>query len=298
MAIYQGGIPTATARTLLQNLAPHAWGPGTGQTFPNGVGSQSWMNQYPGGRQIIQEGPAPGFPSGSPIPSTGATGLNVAAMFGMSGLPQELIDQMNAELGSGLDLATAQTLAYNTILSSDWFAQTYPGYFDGLSTNRWSSPKEYKGMVLDYNALSQQWTDTPLSTGDFLSMVNQGISVQDYAKILAGAAWTQANTPDVQTEFGAYDTGPLSGRELTKLGQTEVGYGSNLGVALQKRMQDAQNRMARIFQGVAASPTLTGKTSGTGLQAPSLGGGANQTPEVEGYRLGAVQSTQGTFGGL
>lgn len=108
-----------------------------------------------------------------------------------------------------------------------------------------------------YNAVSQQYTGSPIARGVLEGFYNQGVSATQYAHQQAGSAYANANRGDIQQVSGSFGQGLLSDEQLQQLGQESTGYDTPQGADLLAQFQKAQQRLAGVFRGVLGSPAVT-----------------------------------------
>lgn len=255
------------------DVSSSAAGGPTGSTpFTNPVGADGQQSATP----------APDSPqAGDDNAGNGATNPTTPSdwaeiFWGSLGLPSDLVAQLDATLAQYPDATTAQAIGMNMIMQSGWFAQTFPGYQMGEANGLYSDMTGYRNYVNALNTLSNQYNGSNVSTGDVLSLLQQGLSPDTYGKRLAGAAYVNANSPDIQRTLGAFGNqagqgpgGQLTQDQLTAYGQEEAGIDTPLGQQLNTAYAAAKTRMDKVFQGVLGRPA--GLTLGQqGLNAPGL----------------------------
>lgn len=99
-----------------------------------------------------------------------------------------------------------------------------------------------------------------------------GVAPVDIGRQLAGGAFIAANKNQIQYATGAFgDTGQLTPQELKAFGEEQAGLDSPLGNRVNTIVQMAGKRLAGIFSGNLATPTLSVGSSGK-IGSTTLGG--------------------------
>jgi hypothetical protein len=89
-------------------------------------------------------------------------------------------------------------------------------------------------------------------------LYGSGRTVTQVGQHLAGQSYIGANQNQLQYLSGAFgDSGQLTTDQLSAYGDQQAGLQTPLGDLIAQRLQSAQQRFARVFQGTLASPSLS-----------------------------------------
>lgn len=196
------------------------------------------------------------------------------------GLPPDVMAEVNRIFQSTPDVnqATARAMAY--IRGTGWYATTFPGINEARARGIVQDERDYRRRLNDANTLYKQYLGRDMTTAEFVSDLGEGISLDVVGRRFEGAAYIKANRGDIQYAAGnfGFGQGQLSEEELKMFGRQQAGLGSDLGASLAKRVQDAYNRVRRVFEGTLATPSVgMGRegVTGTSLRARQL-----ETPDI------------------
>ncbi len=209
---------------------------------------------------------------------TGLSGNAADATFGFYGLPSDVQAEVDQIFANTADVNAATQLALAYIRGTDWYAQTYPGIQQGIQNGVVGSEADYRAYVNQINQLTLQYYGRQATSQDIANYLGQGFSVGRVGQGFQGQAYVTANRPALQYQFGAFGDGRLSDDQLTALGNESAGIDTALGQQIQNQLKLAQQRIQRVFQGTAATPSLSVGTNG--LSAPSLQGQRAGAPDV------------------
>jgi hypothetical protein len=241
----------------------------------------------------------PGGPQAPPVylqPTPAAPGPTVEPInwLGIPGLPQDIINRIDAIFRDGGPNAAERAVAY--LRTTPWHQQTYYGFAQGALKGLWGSEAEYMGWKGGVNAAYRRYMGRDATNDELLSFADAGWGVGEIGQRLEfsagfkelfrryngreatqeeinayygsggsldvlgrkfeGRAIVGAERPDLQYVTGAFDTGQLSEEELTAYGEQKAGLGSTLGVNIMTRVQKAMERVNRVFQGTLATGSL------------------------------------------
>ena len=176
----------------------------------------------------------------------------------------------------------AAALGENYLRGTTWFQNTFPGFNQGLTAGLFTDETGYRSYVNELNQSTQQYLGRAVTSNEVVTALGQGRSSQMYANYLQGAAYTQTLAPEAQYEAGAFTAeGRLSQADLTAYGNEKAGIDTAQGQAITQRLQLANQKMQKIFQGTLATPSLT--LGPQGLYSPDLQGakqGRGGTPDI------------------
>lgn len=106
-----------------------------------------------------------------------------------------------------------------------------------------------------------------LTRADLEGLYRSGTSASTVGRQFAGDAYANAYAPDLQYLSGNFGDGQLSATDLSAYGREQAGLDTPLGQMLTRRLDQAQARVTKVFQGVVASPVLS--LSGGRLRGPA-----------------------------
>lgn len=163
--------------------------------------------------------------------------------------------------------ASAAGLAY--IRGTQWYAKTFQGIGAGIKAGLFSDEAGYRAYVNDMNQVYRRFYNRDVTTQEVSDFLNNGTNPNAINQHLTGQATVQAQLPDLQYELGAFDSqGRASDAEISAYGDQLGGLGNTIGPKLQDRLDKARQKMATIFQGTLATPSLSmvmGKPVATSL---------------------------------
>lgn len=147
--------------------------------------------------------------------------------------------------------------------TTDWFEAKFPGVAAGIKAGIFNpaAPEDdwrrYRGSV---NAYYRQYYGRDATDAEIGQHLGAGETADYVGRRFYGSAWVTANKEEIGYLSGAFGGGALTEPELDELGKNEAGIGGALGQSLNKALQDAQQRMQRVFEGVLATGSF-GQTS-------------------------------------
>lgn len=201
-------------------------------------------------------GPASGIPGGSAVPPsyyydpTQATSF--LQQFGIDDKEvQNVIDQVFRTGGS-----PEQALA--ALRGTKWYANNYQGIFEGIAKGIVSNEADYRNMLNQTNQLYQRYYGKQIDAGTFANYLKTGTDIGTISRHLSGESAYNAAAPTLDYQLGAFDpAGALTATEQQAYGDQLGGLQNPLGDKIALRVQQAQQRIAKVFQGSLASPGLT-----------------------------------------
>jgi hypothetical protein len=261
---------------------------GTGTYIP---GTSSTYGQTPGGQALAGAyGALPGTSTGTSFPNSGGTRIDpityvngvpvysgttsgtqphdwASIYFSSLGLPPDVVKAVNDIFSKYSDINEATGVALAYIRGTPWYAQTFPGIQYGIQHGIIADERDYRQYVTSIDTYAQRYLGRHISGDEITGYLAQGISPAIVGQQYAGQANVQAFGGDYKYTLGAFGEGQPTPAELTALGQEQVGLDNPVGQRMQRALQQATQRLQTIFQGTAATPSLS--TTG-GLSAPSL----------------------------
>jgi hypothetical protein len=162
------------------------------------------------------------------------------------------------------------------VRGSDWWKQTFPGFWAGASSGLFQDETGYRNWYKAANDAFKRYYGKDMTANDAVGYLGNGFSPNTIEQIGAGHAYVEANRPDIQWAEGAFDTGQLSEADLQAYGEQQSGRQSDLGTRIQQRVNAAVEKAQRVFSGTLASPNL--QLGSQGLSAPSLN--PKQKPDI------------------
>jgi hypothetical protein len=204
-------------------------------------------------------------------------------LLGIAGLPADIMAKINEIFRTYADPNQAAAVAIGYVRGTAWYAQTFVGINEGIQRGLFSDERGYR----DYrNALEQvynQWAGRVPSSEELVAALREGVSPDVVGRRFEARAWAEANRADIRFFSGSFGAGHnmFSDADIEALGRERAGLGtpSGIGLKLDKLFQEAQERMRRAFQGVAANPQLALTTRGT-LYSASTGQSASVRPDI------------------
>jgi hypothetical protein len=222
-------------------------------------------------------GQLPSSPPGS-SPTTTTGGENwAAAYFGSFGLPPDVVKKVNEIFGKYDDTERAVQFALAYIRGTPWYAETYPGIQFGIAKGIISNEQEYRQYVNAVDVLTRRYQGRNVFGTEVASWLHEGFSPELIGLRFQGSANVATFGQDYRYYLGAFGEGQPSQQEMQALGEQQAGLENPMGLRLKRALDQALTRYQKLFEGQAATPSLSlGKQ---GLNAPSLLGGRT-TPDV------------------
>lgn len=184
--------------------------------------------------------------------------IDWSSLLGQAGLPPNIINEVSRIFSRTPDVQQAIALGQAYIRSTPWYAQTYPGIQSGIKTGLISNEADYRAYQNQLDQLYRQYHNRSANPLEVAQHLTAGQSAEQVAKQFGGQAYVQANAPQIQQVAGAFgDTGPLTDKQLTALGNEQAGIDTAMGQKVTAAFARAQKRMEGAFKGVLASPALS-----------------------------------------
>jgi hypothetical protein len=210
---------------------------------------------------------------GGPTTTTDpASGIDFESLFGIYGLPADVIAEIRRIYNSTDDHDQATLLSVAFIRGTGWYAQTFPGIKEGFRLGIVGNERDYRSYTNTLNQIYRQYYGRDVAANEVAGWLTQGASPEIVGGHLGGEAWVKANEGDVQFYAGAFGEGRLSGGELQSLGEQKAGLQNTQGGQLDVRLEKAFSRARSVFEGVLANPGLS--LQGGRLSAPGLSAGS------------------------
>lgn len=164
---------------------------------------------------------------------------------------QNVIDQVFRSGGS-----PDQALA--ALRGTKWYANNYQGIFEGIAKGVVSNEADYRNMLNQTNQLYQRYYGKQVDAGTFANYLKNGTDIGTIGRHLSGESAYNAAAPTLDYQLGAFDpAGALTATEQQAYGDQLGGLQNPLGDKIALRVQQAQQRIAKVFEGSLASPGLT-----------------------------------------
>lgn len=254
------GVPTGPAGGIYAPGATNNVPYYPGQAPVAGAGSGA----TPGPPVFVNPGGTYGGGQNTPPPTT--TPVNWAqTYFGDLGLPANVQTQINGLFAQYPDdPQLAIQLAKQLVRGTPWFAQTFPGFFEGIRAGLFSDETGYRGYVNAANVFTMQYFNRPITTTEIESALHQGLSPEIIGRTYEASAISQAQGPEIQYQLGAFgDQGTQTpqqlGQSVTDVSRQQAGLGSVVGAKAQAALDRATKRMQTLFQGQLAVPNTAGQ---------------------------------------
>lgn len=221
---------------------------------------------------------APPEAPAAPGPSTPAEpnidwGELANSYFASWNLPPDVrarIEQIFRADYANIDVATQ--LALNYVRSTDWYAQTFPGIQLAEAKGLVSDEAGYRQLLNQQTQLYKQFLGRDITTDEFAANLSEGVTTTVVGQRLQGAVYAKTYGGDWNYALGAFgdaSQGRLSDEQATTLGQEQAGLDTPMGQLLNKRLQQAQQRLQGVFKGGLATPSLS--LAGGRLAGPQAG---------------------------
>lgn len=155
---------------------------------------------------------------------------------------------------------------------TDWHKNTFVGFAEGYKSGLFADEKGYRMYTQGANDLAQRYYGRGISTPELLDNFKAGFNLDRYGRELDAGAFVNANRNDFQYLGGAFGEGRFSEDDLLSMGREKAGIGNALGQGLLNKVQQAQQRLARIFQGTLATGDMAKpQTSAAGTTLSDVG---------------------------
>jgi hypothetical protein len=198
------------------------------------------------------------------------------------GFPPDVVDELTKIFQAESDPSVAQARALAYIRGTDWYAQTFPGIQDAEKLGLVNDEAGYRALLNDQNQIYRQHFGRDITTAEFAANLKSGISTAQLDAHFSGQEYIAATQGQLQFEQGAFGGGQgvLSDRELSAYGDLKYGINNPLGQVVNQKVQQAQARLAKVFQGTLATPSLSILNTGN-MAVPGLAGANNQVRQPD-----------------
>lgn len=189
------------------------------------------------------------------------------------GLPADVQNKVQQIFSNTPDVTQATALAMAYVRGTTWYGQTYPGIQEGIAKGIIGNEADYRQYLNNVNTLTKQYLGRDISATEIGDYLKQGYDPSRIGRIYQGGAIAKTSGADWNYLAGAFDeNGALTADEQSALGQEQAGIDTLLGQKVQRRLDLAKQRMAGVFGGRLATPSLS--VANGRLAATSLGGAA------------------------
>lgn len=169
------------------------------------------------------------------------------------GLPTDVLDDLQSFFNNTPNATDAELVGH--LKGTDWYRREFGAFETGVQQGLWAADsygayRNWKAGITDAMArygVASETASTVLDTA-----AKNGWGADRVEREFAADAYVKANQADLQYVGGAFDSGPYTQSELKSLGQQQVGVGNDLGAQLQTRVQQAFQKMNRLFEGTLA----------------------------------------------
>ena len=166
------------------------------------------------------------------------------------GFPADVVAQIVAIFARTSDPATAALLAQRYVRSTPWFATAFPGFQDAVNKGFIRDERDYMARRNQFNQVYRQYAGRDMTLAEYAQYIGEGIGADVLGKRFEGAAYASTYGNEWQYLLGAFgDTGRASSEELKAAGEQQAGLSSPLGLKLQQRLAQAQQRIQAVFSG-------------------------------------------------
>lgn len=234
----------------LRNNAPKPAPKPTGSVPIN----QRQMETLASGGTLPTPAPAPSGGGGgeAPTPPPPLPPADWSAYLGMFGLPSDVLNELNAIFARTPDVGQATSIALAYVRGTPWYAQTYPGIQEAIAKGVVQDERGYRSLRNNFAQVYQQYAGRDITNEEYAGYLRTGTPYQTVAQRFQGAAISNVYAPDWQYLQGAFGEGRLDAGELKAFGEQQAGLDSELGLRIQRRMQQAQERIRAAFSGSLA----------------------------------------------
>lgn len=181
------------------------------------------------------------------------------------GFPPDVVNQLDALAKQyASDPAGFQAAALAYIRGTDWYKQTFPGIGAGESKGLFGDEAGYRKYVADATNAYQRFLGRAPSSQEIANYINMGYDPSQIGEHVQGVAYLKDpnNRFNIDYTLGAFDSQKVDKSQYGNLADAMFGLDNAKGDALLNRLQAAQQKFTRIFQGVAATPAVSLLNSG------------------------------------
>ncbi len=169
------------------------------------------------------------------------------------GLPDDVLDDLQSFFNNTPNATDTELIGH--LKDTDWYRSEFGAFETGVQ-NGLFGPGEYtayrawKSGITD--AMGRYGVDAATASTIMDTAAKNAWGADRVEREFAADAYVKANQSDLSYVGGAFDTGAYTAEELKALGQQQVGVGNDLGAQLQTRVQQAFQKMNRLFEGTLA----------------------------------------------
>lgn len=175
------------------------------------------------------------------------------------GLPDDTLAALQTYYRDHPNSTDAELIGF--LKGTDWYKGEYGAFETGVlngvfSAGGYDAYRNWKSSIKD--AMGRYGIDEATASTVMDTAAKNGWSADRVEREFAADAYVKANQMDIQYTAGAFGGGALTQDELKALGQQQVGVGNDLGGQLQTRVQQAFQKMSRLFEGTLAVSDMGG----------------------------------------
>lgn len=212
------------------------------------------------------QGPGTSIPGGSQVPAAYDPNVTDSFLHQFGLTDSEALDAVERVFRAGG--SPDQALA--ALRGTKWYANHYQGIWEGIAKGVIGNEADYRSMLNQTNQLHQRYYGRQIDAPTFAGYLKSGTDIGTISKRLSGESQYGALKPTLDYQLGAFDpTGALTADEQTAYSDELGGLQNPLGDKIALRVQQAQQRIQKVFQGTLASSGLS--ASGGRLRASSMG---------------------------
>lgn len=180
------------------------------------------------------------------------------SFWGSLQLPPQVQAQIDSIFRANGDTTAALTQATTYLRTTDWYKTNFAGIDYGMRAGITRNEAEYRDYVQQVNEAYRAYMGRQVTSAEIAALLQNGRSASWVTNEAQGVSIAKANASQWQALAGAQTPeGPLSQNELVTLGAEQAGNTTALGDQIQARMQAAAKRLAGVFQGQAATGSIS-----------------------------------------
>lgn len=179
-----------------------------------------------------------------------------SSYLGIFGLPADVQRELNAIFNRTPDVNQAVSLALAYVRGTPWYAQEYAGINEGIAKGIIRNEQDYRANRNAFTQVYQQYAQRDITADEYASYLREGVSSDVVGKRFQGASIASVYGNDWQYAMGNFGEGLLSSEEKTAFGRQSAGLDSELGMRIQRRLQQANERIKSVFSGSLATSQL------------------------------------------
>lgn len=188
------------------------------------------------------------------------------------GLPDDVLDDLQSFFNNTPNATDQELIGH--LKGTDWYKREFGAFETGVlngvfSAGGYDSYRNWKSSIKD--AMGRYGIDEATASTVMDTAAKNGWGADRVEREFAADAYVKANQSEIQYTAGAFGGGALTQDELKALGQQQVGVGNDLGGQLQTRVQQAFQKMSRLFEGTLAVSDLGGTVQQDRRRRPDVG---------------------------